>query len=453
MKTSPAEPLQPTSSISRLWLAFFGLCVAVAAVLRFVWLEDMEYKDDEQWMFEHAMRIPDREPWPDLGMPSGVGLRNPGLSVSIFAVMAKLAAVENPLELCQSVAGTNVLAFALLFVGIVWLMPVGRRESWGWALALSAVSPLGVLLQRKIWAQSVLPVLCVLFLFGWMRRQRWWGAALWGFIGAVLGQIHMSGFFFAGAFFLCEVTLGSLRIARPATKWLGWFGGSLAGAWPLIPWVEYVLKSNERSHSNWWDTVSSLRFFKAWFSDSLGLGLDYSLGDQYLDFLRYPLVGSKDYYPALYLHGVAFSLGVFVLFCAMQAAYRTPLSLKRAIIGIRSISEDTFTLFVGFLAYGVLLTLSGVPVHRHYLVIVFPLEGLLLAMLALKHVARPRLVLGVLWGTQLALSLTFLHYIHENGGAIRGDYGRAYSAGAQYRWGHPRQAPINHSPLRPQPYR
>lgn len=438
MKTLRVKPSQPLSSVPRPLWVFFGLCVVVAAALRFVWLNDMEYKGDEQWMFEHALRIPDKDPWPELGMPSGVGLRNPGLSVAIFAALAKLAAVQNPLELCQSVAGTNVLAFALLFVGVLWLVPVGRRETWGWALALSAVNPLGVLFQRKIWAQSVLPLLCVLFLFGWLRRQRAWGAALWGFIGALLGQIHMSGFFFAAAFFLCEVTLGRLRSSRPRTKWLAWFGGSLAGAWPLIPWLQYVLKSNERSHSKWWDNVSSLHFFKSWFSDSLGLGLDYSLGDQYLDFLRYPLLGSGDYYPALYFHGVAFSLGAFVLFCVLASLYRMRTSFGHRLAGLRSVSEDTFTLLAGFVGYGVLLTLSGVPVHRHYLIIAFPLEGLLLAALALRHVPRPRLVLGTLWGTQLALSLTFLHYIHENGGAIRGDYGRAYSAPAQYHRGHPR---------------
>lgn len=148
----------------------------------------MEYKGDEQWLFEHAVRIPALEPWPALGMPSGVGLRNPGLSVWIFAVLAKLSGARDPLSLCRAVVAMNGLAFVLLAVGAWRLLPVRRREPWGWALALAAVNPIALLLQRKLWAQSVLPVLCVLFLLGWLRRERWWGAALWGLAGALLGQ-------------------------------------------------------------------------------------------------------------------------------------------------------------------------------------------------------------------------------------------------------------------------
>lgn len=436
MKSSLADAPQTASRLPRSLLLFFAFSVVAAGALRLVWLPDMEYKGDEQWMFEHALRIPEKEPWPVLGMPSGVGLRNPGLSVAIFAVMAKLAAVSTPLELCRTVVIANTMAYLLLFVGIVVLLPVGRREPWGWALALAAVNPLSMLLQRKIWAQSVLPLLCVLFLFGWLRRQRSFGAALWGFVGALLGQIHMSGFFFAAAFFLSEITLGRMRRSRPATKWLGWFAGSLAGAWPLIPWLKYALKSTERSHSNWWENVSSLRFFRNWFSDSLGLGLDYSLGDQYLDFLRYPLIGSKDYYPALYLHGVAFAIGAYLLVSVARATYRALwnwIGCHRPLGG--ALSEDAFTLLAGCLVFGALLTFSGVPVHRHYLIIAFPLEGLLVALLALRFTSRPRWLLGALWGTQLALSLTFLHYIHENQGAVRGDYGRAYSASHPFHHG------------------
>ena len=98
----------------------------------------------------------------------------------------------------------------MLFLSLFKLRPIGQREPWLWALSLSAVSPLAMLSQRKIWAQSMLPIFCALFLIGWLRRNRYSGACLWGFIGAILGQIHMSGFFFAAGFFFCDIALGPL---------------------------------------------------------------------------------------------------------------------------------------------------------------------------------------------------------------------------------------------------
>jgi hypothetical protein len=415
------------AAIPRALLAFFGFAVALAGALRFAWLADMEYKGDEIWMFEHALSIPAREAWPELGMHSGVGLRNPGLSVSVFAVLAKLVSATGPLDLCQGVVACNTLAYLLLFLFVFRLRPSGQREPWLWALALSAVNPLSILFQRKIWAQSILPLFCALFLIGWLRRSRYSGACLWGFVGALLGQIHMSGFFFAAGFFLCDMTLGHFRTDRPRTKWLGWFVGSVAGALPLIPWFRYALATSDRKYSNWSEHVQSLRFYRYWFSDSLGLGLDYSLGDQYLDFLRYPLVGTNDFYPSLYLQGLAFTVGLYLMFRVGRACWKMRFRAElRPSTVLSGLSEETFALISAFIGYGLLLTLSGVDVQRYYLIITFPLEWLLLAVLARKYVARPRSLLLLLWCTQLMLSLTFLHYIHENHGAIRGDYGEGF---------------------------
>jgi len=394
----------------------------------------MEYKGDERWMFEHALRIPALEPWPALGMPSGVGLRNPGLSVSLFAALARITGARDPLSLCRAVVALNGLAFVLLFLAAWRLLPVRRREAWGWALALAAVSPISVLLQRKIWAQSVLPVFCAGFLVGWLRRERWWGAALWGLAGALLGQIHMSGFFLAAAFLLCEVGLGRLRRARVATRWPAWLAGTLAGAWPLLPWVRYVLETGDARRGGSWGNVASLRFYRSWISDSLGLGLDYSLGPHYLDFLRHPLFGTRDLYPALYLHGAAFAIGASLLYGWGRSVWSARRELLRAPAGpLAALSEEGFTVLAAFAGFGALLTLSGVFVHRHYLIVTFPLEWLMLALLALRYTPRPRVILSLLWVAQLALSLTFLHYIHVNHGAPGGDYGKVYRAGAMPR--------------------
>src|SRR5207237_6254756 len=94
---------------------------------------------------------------------------------------------------------------------------------------------------------------------------------------------------------------------------------------------------------------------------------------------------------------------------------------------VRRWSDTAIPLGAALVGYGMLITWAGVVVWRHYLIVTFPLEWLSLAYLALRHLRRPRLALGAVWVVQLCLSLTFLEYIHENGGAPGGDYGPAYS--------------------------
>ena len=89
--------------------------LACGIVLRMLWPADMEWKADEQWMFTRASAIGISEPWPSAGMPSGVAVPNPGLSVWIFVPLARVAG--NPVTLAQFVQLINVMAllgFAVL---------------------------------------------------------------------------------------------------------------------------------------------------------------------------------------------------------------------------------------------------------------------------------------------------------------------------------------------------
>lgn len=404
--------------------AFFVVAVLVGIALRLTWNQDMEFKGDENFMFERSQRVGVEEEWPELGMPSGVGLRNPGMSIWVFVGLARAFAAKTPMTLDRAVVLMNCFALAWALWMAARLVPDDgkQREAWLWATALAAVNPIALLLERKIWAQSVLPTFSIAFLVGWWRRDRAWGAALWGLVGALVGQIHMSGFFFAAGFAAWDLVLGwTQRARRPRTKWLAWIGGSAVGAIPLWPWVKYVLSGTDKGPPWSWETVSGFRFFRHWVSDALGLGLDYSLGSQYWDFLRWPLWGeSKDFYPALYVQGVSFAVGALVLVAAVARGWRD-------VVRVRSWSETAFTLAAAFLGYGLLITGAGVLVFKHYLIVTFPLEWLSLGYLAMRYLKRPRLALFAVWAAQLFLSVNFLTYIHEKGGALGGDYGRAYS--------------------------
>lgn len=408
-------------------LVFAAVAIALGSILRFVWLSDMEYKGDERWSFAHSQRDGYTQPWPALGMPSSVGFQNPGLSVWVFIALARIFGAYDPVALDRAVVICNVSAFVVLFTFFVRELSPDESEPWLWGLALAAVNPMAVLLQRKLWAQSVLPIFCAGFLIGWLRRDRWWGALMWGFVGALLGQLHMGGFFFSFGFLLWELFVHDLRSSGPKKpKWIAWLAGSAVGAVPLVPWLHYVLTAHHEGLGLAWREVVSFRFYRLWFSDTLGLGLDYSLGGQYLDFLRYPILGAGDWYPALYLQGLSFTVGAYVAVCAGQALWRRRGSWREAIRALKGASEAAYTSGAAFFGYGIVLTLTGLSVLRHYMIVTFPLEWTMLACAALACVRNPRRWLAVLWTAQLALTLTFLGYIHEHHGAPRGDYGRAY---------------------------
>jgi hypothetical protein len=122
---------------------------------------------------------------------------------------------------------------------------VGRaqreREPWLWAAALVAVNPYAVLMHRKIWPPSALPVFCLMPLAGWFYRDRRWGAFAWGLGGMLAAQIHVGGlFFFAGLSawtlvaprIFCIIRRGAgadslvARFAGLSGGSSGWLGGS-----------------------------------------------------------------------------------------------------------------------------------------------------------------------------------------------------------------------------------
>lgn len=414
--------------------------VALAGALRFGRLDEMEYKGDERWMYERAVRIPSQEPWPLVGMRSSVALPNPALSVLIFVGLAKAARLSSPVDLAARVVALNVAALALVFAFAETMRTDEERAAWRWGGALVAVSPFAVLLQRKIWAQSVLPIFSILFLIGWWRRDRRWGAALWGVVGACLGQIHLSGFFIAAAFVLWEWFAGRYRADAPHTRWRWFVAGSAIGGIGIAVWVAElgvfltrwigavaaaapsgvsgVLLADVRILSFW------PSFWVSWFEDATGLGLDYSLGPHYFAFLQSPIIGGHATWLALAASIASFTIATPIV-APWALALARDLRARRLAERLRACDETGFSVGAALGLFGLLLTATCVTVFRHYLIVAFPLPWIWLARLTLRR-RRGRALLAGLWIAQLVISLSYLEYIHVHHGADGGDYGRAY---------------------------
>ena len=397
----------------------FLLIVLAAAVLRLSYPADIEFKYDEHFMFERSQKIGVTEPWPALGMASGAGTRNPGMSIWIFVGLARLFSAADPVALARTIQLLGVGAVALLLLIAVRSPKEPDRETWIWTAALAAVNPFAVLFHRKIWAQCALPLLSTIFLIGWLRRDRLWGAFIWGLVGACLGQIHMSGFYFAGAFFLWTVLFSRYYKSPLRVHWAGWFLGSVIGAIPLAPWIQYLITSGELPRGLGWSSILTLSFWRFWVSDPFGLGLSYSLGIRQLyDFFRYPLLGETPTYLVGFAHLV-------VLACCGTLFLR---AIRRFFV-TRTLhwSGDTaLALSAAMFGFGFLMTLSRVAIMRHYLIVSFPFEFYWIARMACNDGVRGRKILAILVGAELILSSFFLYYIHVNHGAVSGDYWVGY---------------------------
>ncbi len=409
-----------------IWFAGLACVLLAGAVLRLVACDDMEYKADEVWTFEQTQPDP-RRPFPWLGMPTSMGMENPGMSVWIFMALSRVFRVDDPPSLARVVQALSIVAIGLQVL-LAWRWaPRADREAWLWSAALLSVNPLAVLFHRKIWPPSVLPIFISLMLIAWWRRERRLGAFAWGLIGALIGQIHMGGFHFAAA-----SALWTWWSDRKRTAWKSWAAGSALGALPLIPWIKYLIASpGARSSSAMkWQHIFEFKYWLRWFSEPFGWGLDYSLGDDFRDFLAQPIIGGHSTWLVAGLHVASIALGICLLIRGVRQRSAAGDGADRS----SAPSSTALAQNIGMWGYGILLTLTLTPIHRHYLIIAYPLEFLWMARLALGAANEPpdrvrsgRALLACMCAVQLLISSSFLGYVHVKQ-VIHGDYGVVYQA-------------------------
>jgi hypothetical protein len=411
--------------------AVLGIVLALfaGAALRLIWPEDIEYKADEAWTFQHSR---DAElPW--LGMASSVDIPNPGMSLWVFVLLQRISGADDPPTLARAVQLTNVAALILLACFAFRCVPRGEREPWLWAAALVAVNPLAVLFHRKIWPPCVLPLLTLIMLYGWWYRQRRFPAFVWGLVGVCLGQIHMAGFFFAGGFVLWALLFD--RPYRERVAWGSWLFGSMLGALPMIPWLGHLLThpGARPVEPHRWVHACEMKFWIRWFTESFGFGIDYTFGPYFREFQRYPLLAGRPTYLVGLLHGLLVALALVLLARAVVFLWRERARWREHWIGRDSASA--FTQNAALWGFGLLLTLSSFSIHRHYMIVLFPLEFLWVARLALATSGRqprsPRLGRALLLSLCLAqflLSAAMLGYIHARQNFADTEYGIPYGA-------------------------
>jgi hypothetical protein len=422
---TPTSQVAPAKSSGRShWTGLALAAVFVAGMLlRLIWLDDIEYKTDEQWTWRHVHAAGRTQSVPWVGMPTSAGPENPGMSLWVFLPLRWLG--EGPADLARGVGWLSIAALAAMVVFACRSVPACEREIWFWAAALWAVNPLSVLYHRKIWPPCTFPFLATLFLICWWHRDRRVYAFCWGALGSLLAQINLSAGFFTAGFALWGWLGGRSRIA-----WKSWLAGSGLGSLPLIPWFIHISTASTQPHVTTlkWTRVLEGKFFLRWMTEPFGMGLDHALGDDYLDFLRQPEIGGAGTWLVALLHLAALAIAAAIGWRWLMDWRKSRPDWRAALF--QSDSPTALLCNAGLWGYGVLLTLTCLPMHRHYMIVVYSIELLWVARAALKaggdrhRLTTGRRLLGSLVVVQLLLSASFLHYVHVKQ-VIHGDYGAA----------------------------
>jgi hypothetical protein len=376
----------------------------IGAFLRLVWPDDIHYLGDESANFAHARD----GAWEPLGLTSSRGLKNAGMSVWVFIVLGKLGGVSTPAGLTRCVAVLGLVAHALLLVVPLRLVDNEKeRRTWLWAVVLAVTNPILLFLERKIWSQSVLPIFMVGIVVAWMRRETRGGSFAWGVLGALIGQIHMAGFFFTSA--LAAWTLRFSKHKKPS--WPAWLAGSALGALPAISWFLYLARDRPHATGSPWWLRFRLEFYQYFLSDPFSLSGEYVLGADIWRAMKWPLVGGHATYLVLLAHGVLAATAIAVGWRAAKALWEK----RRSIRELLTAPDDTSLLLAAVLAgMGVLMTLPSISIHRHYMLATFPLQYVLVARVALREAGGEKW-LRVLFAGGAIVSFGLLSYVHDVG--------------------------------------
>jgi hypothetical protein len=369
------------------------LILILGSALRLLWPTDLEWKYDQIWMFNAAHEFANQiKPFDWMGMTSSAGVPNPGLSVWVFIQIAKFT--TTPVQMTMVIQWINVIClwgFWLLFRnfglsnGILWM----------------AVAPIPIFLSRIIWAQSLVLPFVLIFMAGYLKREKYLFAFLWGLFGLLMGQVHMAGFFLFASVTMVTVWLDWKAKKFSFKNWIPWAMGCLVGALPLIPWLKVLVGGSRKSSLSFWEHFNPKLFSHA-FTTLWGVNLNYLLGTDFVTVLKSPI-------------------SILVIALALQGSYVLYKDLKnpKTLLPKKDLEKRLYLAFL--VVYFLLFQLAGATTYVHYLVVVFPVVYIW-GYSRISHYS-PKFFWLII-AQQLILSFMLLYFIHDHCGADH--YGAPY---------------------------
>ncbi len=212
--------------------------LALAALLRLGWPGLTEFKPDEAHLYALALDLAEFKAFPLRGISSSVGLPNSPMSVYLYAL--PLFIWKSPLAATLFVGALNTASVALAYAM--------TRRYWGPRAALVSVllyaaAPWAVIYSRKIWAQNLLPLFVVGYIFSGLLafiESRWKWLTVHLILLAILIQIHFSGIA------LAPITAVLLIVFRKRLDRRSLMAGTVGALITAVPFVFFVMRQGIR---------------------------------------------------------------------------------------------------------------------------------------------------------------------------------------------------------------
>lgn len=390
--------------------AYLILAAALLAgiVFRFLWPLDIEMKFDEAETFNYLrdwVRGDIAFPW--VGQPSSNGLRHPGLGIWLFLFFGKLFSVETIVELARVPPVLAVLNMLLLLAFGHFCLRLRARWFLWWAVALMAVNPYLVLMDRKMWHPSVMGIFVSGFFLGWLKRRRPLGSFFLGLCALLPGQIHMSGFFLVLGFGLFDLIYNRWESLR-TIRWPAFAGGFFCGLLPMLPWLYWLTDDlgKDGNVSSKLARIFGFKFQNYWLTNAFGVLGPYPFGT------------------GIYFHPVYGMVLALSLLAAVAGGY---LFVRRIIRFFRrkQRAEGTQAEMFSFAGTGLIAALSLMHIPRYFMLCLgyVPYLSAVRSILVLK---RGRRILAGMLAVQAVASLFLLSYVHFMPFPADGNVERAY---------------------------
>ncbi len=443
----PGTPAGRRKGRHRLAWWALGLALICGGILRSVWLEDMEWKKDERWTYRMSQEVGRTQPWPSLGMPTSLGFPNPGLSVWIFIAIGRI--VHTPTDLVRTVVLLNMVGLIGFAAAVRAYLPFREQEPWLWGLAVQSVSPYAIRMSRKVWPPSILTPLLLLLWISHRHRQARWGAFAWGLVGALIGQVHLSGCFIALGLVTGTVLAERLGGAARSRYWHFWLLGTALGLVSAVPFIQAVLSPSSAPVARPFEHGLIVHIFSCLYelSATATSVLPYSalgLGEEGPEYEIGPVVDGVHLHVGdvmSWFTFLAIASGMMVrLFTSLVApGFRwTWRIFRRRPRGTNSDADTSinsptvageeghrtgFYLWSTIAIPGVIFVLTTDVYFYHYYFVLCPFMFVLIAACLLPW---RRLLLGLVIA-QALMSYSYLSFIHAKGGITRGEYGWSYA--------------------------